>query len=401
MCHIMPPYSWGTHVGRPGMTSRASAMSEDWWRLVKTGSTRGDLTLAAQVASIGVYFAVFWSLWFTGAAMLYSTYFHIFPLIYDHCIMTIHTARLTYRIWTYHLHRTSEILGALTDGRLSQGSQGSRGWEKRQCKRWENCRGKEFMMLWMWFNFHWREYGTELCAWRELCTKLYYTDYTDYTYSYLSLPCLWDYHSMKWNLTNLNLVYDLYEHLPIIVNSEKKSASLLQHIWIQCIFVVIPWNVLLFFGTLNRSRWSLVGASVKQRSWDINDLGCCFTAIFTSRRFLRPVPVPLRACRHHSALISLLSRVHIMTWQTLFGSVCPMPQPNVGKTHSWNILIYVWFFSWLKHVTMALFLCFSQCFTHEKHRCFTCAKCVGGTSASMTSVMNRLWGSIRGDPMEI
>lgn len=179
-----------------------------------------------------------------------------------------------------------------------------------------------------------------------------------------------------------------------LLSIPKKSASLLQQIWIQCISH-IPWNVLLFFCTLNRSlRWSLVGASVKQRSWDISDLGCCFTAIFTSRRFLRPVPVPLRAYRHHSALISLLSHVHMMTWQTLFGSVCPMPQPNVGNTHSWNILIYVWFFSWLKNVTMASL--FFSMFHHEKHTCFTCAKCVGGTSASTTSV-NRLWGSIRGD----
>ena len=52
------------------------------------------------------------------------------------------------------------------------------------------------------------------------------------------------------------------------------------------------------------------------------------------------------------------------------------------------------FFMAQKWLTMALFLCFSQCFTHVSHRCFTCAKCVGGTSASTTSVMNRLWGSI-------
>jgi hypothetical protein len=57
-------------------------------------------------------------------------------------------------------------------------------------------------------------------------------------------------------------------------------------------------------------------------------------------------------------------------------------------------LIYVWFFSWLKNVTMASL--FFSMFHHEKHTCFTCAKCVGGTSASTTSV-NRLWGSIRGD----
>ena len=86
MCHIVPPYSWGTHVGRPGMTSRASAMSEDWWR-------RGDLTdfgssASGQKASTSLSSSLI-SLVHWGSHVV----FHIFPLIYDHYIMKIHTAR--------------------------------------------------------------------------------------------------------------------------------------------------------------------------------------------------------------------------------------------------------------------------------------------------------------------
>jgi hypothetical protein len=100
---------------------------EDWWRLVKTGedwqkhTRRPDFgSSSGQKASTSLSSSLI-SLVHWGSHVV----FHIFPLIYDHCIMKIHTARLTYRIWTYHPHRTSEILGALTDGRLSQGSQGS------------------------------------------------------------------------------------------------------------------------------------------------------------------------------------------------------------------------------------------------------------------------------------
>ena len=197
----VPPYSWDTHVGRPGMTSWASAMKtgEDWWRLAEA---HAETWLWQLKWPKGVYFAVFLSD-LSGS------------LGQPCCIPHIST-----NIWSLH-HEDSHSKADIQDMNVSPTSHlGDPGSLDRWTlePRQPRFRGKEFMMLWMWFNFRWREYGTELCAWKELCTKLYYTDYT---YSYLSLPCLWDYHSMKWNLANLNLVYDLYEHLPIIVDSEK------------------------------------------------------------------------------------------------------------------------------------------------------------------------------------
>ena len=92
------------------------------WRLVKTGedwqkhTRRPDFgSSSGQKASTSLSSSLI-SLVHWGSHVV----FHIFPLIYDHCIMKIHTARLTYRIWTYHPHRTSEILGALTDGRWAK-----------------------------------------------------------------------------------------------------------------------------------------------------------------------------------------------------------------------------------------------------------------------------------------